>query len=59
MIWGVASPESERGGVFTLWVFHSQLGQMLGCGGLVLPVIMVVSEFLRVKLSGRHMWGGD
>ena len=22
MIWGVASPESEHGGVFTLWIFH-------------------------------------
>ena len=24
MIWGVTSPESERGGVLTLWFFHTQ-----------------------------------
>jgi hypothetical protein len=24
--WGVASPESERGGVLTLWVFHRAFG---------------------------------
>jgi hypothetical protein len=25
VIWGVASPESERGGVLTLWVFQWEL----------------------------------
>ena len=28
MIWGVASPESERGGVLTLWVFQYQVPKL-------------------------------
>jgi hypothetical protein len=28
-MWGVASPESEHGGVLTLWVFHNHSSQEL------------------------------
>jgi hypothetical protein len=70
--WGVASPESERGGVLTLWVFHHHawlwfyfiLNYMYTCvwmGLCVCEIVMLMEARREHKIpwswSYRWLWG--
>ena len=47
MIWGVTSPESERGGVLTLWVFHYLFHRMvLKSRGLILNQLLQIDTHI-------------
>jgi hypothetical protein len=56
VIWGVASPESERGGVLTLWVFQQKVEEASVINCYQLYSIVIKCYLLPLNVSTAILW---